>query len=62
MPIVWAWKLEEGLLCQWSEPEMGRLLRRGKPSTHAEPTKCFLIKYSDYIKLKNAVRKGGKDG
>jgi len=57
MPIVYAWKLKEGL-CYEAVPIASLLKDNYKPSPEAKKTKCYLMEYGDYLKLKKAAKEG----
>ena len=51
MPVVYAWKIKEGL-CHWGEHSKSDLLVYDPPSPEAKVVKCFMMEYRDYLKLK----------
>ena len=61
MPIVYAWKIREGLCC-WAHASRSLLDQKEKPSSEAEIKKCMLLEYGDYLRLRNPARpqKGNK--
>ncbi len=49
--IGYAWKLEEGSLCHWAEPDPIALKSNGKPSPNAKVVRVRLVLESDWRKL-----------
>ena len=56
MPIVYAWKIEEGL-CYFAMAHKSLFAEKDKPSPEAKVTKCMLLEYKEYLKLKKFVNK-----
>lgn len=54
MPIVYAWKIKEGL-CHWATTSKVTLMD-AKPSSEAKIVKCFLLEYKDYLNLLKLVK------
>jgi hypothetical protein len=56
MPIVYAWKIKEGL-CRWAEAERTHLYEDEKPTPEATKSKCFLMEYKKYLKIRKDAKK-----
>lgn len=55
-PIVWGWRMPDGSLCYWAEPDLPRLLDKNVPGPDCEPIRCRLVPVRDY----GAMRRGAK--
>ena len=53
----WAWELEDGSICRWSEVTLEELTKRGGPGGWAAPVLVVMMTAKEYRKMRrDAVR------